>query len=315
MTERIVPIECRYDTNGRVQVYYIAGPEPTLIDTGGANHPADVIHPALRAQGSDLDQIRTIINTHGHWDHAGGNAAVIDSSGAKVLIHKDGAPLLLDHQQHLDGYFTDTPRFLELPALEADLRANFPTVFGPEHTPDRLLHDGELIDLGAGMTLQVIHVPGHSTDAIALWWEQEGVLFSGDAAQGAGSRPGGAPLYFASIAQARQSIARLREIPFRTLHTSHFFGRLSTPERIAVYNGDDGRAFLSESLEAIDLLEDALRRTMQAHPDFTFPQLAQAVLEPLLASGRWDLVPDPLTGVPGNLAPTLYHLWQDLGTA
>lgn len=314
MGSRIEPIVCGYGDDGRVAVYYVEAPCPTLIDTGGAQHPEGTLRAALAACGADLTAIGAIINTHGHWDHAGGNAATVAASGAGVLIHELGAPLLFDHRQHLDGYYTEAARALEQPAVAAAQRAAFPTIFGPEMVPSRLLRDGDWMDLGDGMTLQVVHTPGHSEDSIALWWEREGILLAGDAAQGTGSRPGCGPLYFGVIAQARASIARLREIPFRTLHTSHFFGRPGTAERRATYDAEAGRAFLSESLEALDHLEEALHGALQANPeDATFPALARAATERLLASERWSLVADPLTGVPANLAPTLYRLWQEMG--
>lgn len=313
MGSRIEPIVCGYGHNGRVVIYYVDAPCPTLIDTGGAQHPEETLPTALAMHGADLTTIGAIINTHGHWDHAGGNAATVAASGAGVLIHELGAPLLVDHRKHLDGYYTETARALEQPAVVAAQRAEFPMIFGPEMVPSRLLHDGDRMDLGAGMMLQVIHTPGHSEDSIGLWWEREGILIAGDAAQGTGSRPGYGPLYFGVIAQARASIARLREIPFRTLHTSHFFGRPGTEERRATYDAKEGHAFLSESLEAIDRLQEALYVALRAHPaDATFPDLARATTEQLLASERWGLVADPLTGVPTNLAPTLYRLWQEM---
>lgn len=313
MSPRIEPIECRYEADGRVMAYFVDAPCPTLIDTGGAAHPEGPIGAALRARGLELPAIQAVINTHGHWDHAGGNAAVSAASGAGVLIHELGAPLLLDHRRHLDGYYTEAARALEQPALVATSRANFPTVFGPETVPNRLLHDGDLLSLGDGVTFRVLHVPGHSEDAIALWWESEGVLIAGDAAQGTGARPGGAPLYFGSIAEARASIARLQALPFGTLHTSHPFGRLGGDARRAVYGGDDGRAFLAESLAALDFLQEALREGLRgAGEEPTFPDLARATTESLIAAGHWSLTPDPLTGVPVGLAPTLYRLWREI---
>jgi hypothetical protein len=169
MGPRIEPIECSYDTNGRVLAYYVAATCPTLIDTGGAQHPEGPIRAALQAHGSDLAAIQAVINTHGHWDHAGGNATVSAASGAGILIHELGAPLLLDHRQHLDGYYTEAARAMEQPALVATLRATFPTIVGPETMPNRLLHEGDRIGLGKGATFQVIHVPGHSDDSIALF--------------------------------------------------------------------------------------------------------------------------------------------------
>jgi glyoxylase-like metal-dependent hydrolase (beta-lactamase superfamily II) len=313
MAPRIEPIVCHYGTDGRVMAYYVDAPCPTLIDTGGAAHPEGPIRAALQARGTDLAAIGAIINTHGHWDHAGGNAATVAASGAGVLIHEFGAPFLFDHRAHLEGYYTEAQRALEQPALVAAQRAAFPTIFGAEMVPGRLLGDGDRLDLGAGVTLQAIYVPGHSDDAIALWWEREGILFTGDAAQGTGSRPGAGPLYFATIAQARASIARLRAIPFRTLHTSHFFGRPGATERQAGYDAAAGRAFLDDSLVTLDAVAEALRTALRENPEeATFSLLARAASEHLIASTDWGLVADPLTGVPDNLAPTLYRLWQEI---
>src|SRR6478672_5108795 len=110
MVLRVEPIVCAYEVAGRVMAYYIDAACPTLIDTGGAWHPEGPIAAALRERGTDLAAIQAVINTHGHWDHAGGNAAVSAASGAGILIHELGAPLLFDHRQHLDGYYTEAAR-------------------------------------------------------------------------------------------------------------------------------------------------------------------------------------------------------------
>jgi len=46
-------------------------------------------------------------------------------------------------------------------------------------TPTRFIKDGHRIDLGGG-SLTVLHVPGHTPDAIALFDEAAGLLFTGD---------------------------------------------------------------------------------------------------------------------------------------
>lgn len=192
MSPTIEPIVCPYDPTW-VMAYYVDAPRPALVDTGGGRHPTDAIQPALAARGTTLAAIEVIINTHGHWDHAGGNAAVAVACSPEILVHAAGAPLLVDERPHLDGYLTDTARLLEQPALAAAQRATFPDFFqrGPAGT--RLLGDGDRIDLGAGVMFDVLHAPGHSNDHVALFWEREGVLVAGDAAQGTGSRLGGCP--------------------------------------------------------------------------------------------------------------------------
>ncbi len=46
-----------------------------------------------RLQKNNL-QLKTIINTHGHFDHVGGNKALKEKTGAPILIHAGDAPML-----------------------------------------------------------------------------------------------------------------------------------------------------------------------------------------------------------------------------
>ena len=168
-----------------------------------------------------------------------------------------------------------------------------------------------MLDLG-NIKLTAIHAPGHSEDLVALFWEDEGVLILADAAQGTGSRPGGCPLYFTSCVEARSSITKLMDVPFRTLHTGHPFGRLSTAERTTSYDAVAGKAFLAESLEAIDMLEIALTATQRDQPELPFPATVAATIDLVRRDGRWTPVDDPGLGVPMGAAVTLDTLRREL---
>lgn len=99
---------------------------------------------------------KTIINTHGHFDHVGGNRKLKEATGADILIHPLDAPML---------------NTLAASAAAWGLSAED----SPE--PDRTLEENDTVDVGT-MTLKVIHTPGHTQGGISLY--TEGVLFVGD---------------------------------------------------------------------------------------------------------------------------------------
>ena len=136
---------------------YLVGDPATgyiAIDPG----PADTEHLARlwRAAGGD---IRMVVCTHSHPDHSPG-----------------AAPL----QQICQRAGRAAPPILGLPSAPT---ARADSAF----TPDRALHNGELITLsGKGLdgeithTLQVVHTPGHAANHMCLLLVEDGLLFSGD---------------------------------------------------------------------------------------------------------------------------------------
>jgi glyoxylase-like metal-dependent hydrolase (beta-lactamase superfamily II) len=119
-------------------------------------------------------QVTHIINTHGHSDHTAGNAAMKTATDAKLLIHQQDS-------KRLGRVFHKT----------------FARILGGQGSPvpDVLLKDNDLIQIGSGFNLKVIHTPGHTPGSICLY--TEGHLFTGDTlfvgAVGRTDLPGGSP--------------------------------------------------------------------------------------------------------------------------
>ncbi len=124
---------------------YIVGCEATgkamVIDPGG-----DV--PAILALAAENDlTVVCVVNTHGHFDHIGGNRRLLEATRAELMIHAADRPLLERADEHA---------------------AVFGLTAEPSPAPDRELVDGEILRLGE-LEFKVIHTPGHSPGGICLW--------------------------------------------------------------------------------------------------------------------------------------------------
>jgi glyoxylase-like metal-dependent hydrolase (beta-lactamase superfamily II) len=124
--------------------------EAAVIDPG-AEVPR-ILEAVEKAQLS----VKVIINTHGHFDHVGGNRALKAHTGAPLLIHPLDAPML--------------SRLAEMAGAFGMRSENSPP-------PDRMVEDGDIIAVGR-LTLEVIHTPGHTPGGISL--AAPGRVFVGD---------------------------------------------------------------------------------------------------------------------------------------
>ncbi len=148
---------------------YIVGSkkEGMIIDPGGETK-------RILKKVSDLKlDIKLIVLTHGHMDHVGALKEVKEATGADIAACADDASTSGDDSLSvLLGIYPPKPP-----------------------VPDRLLKDGDKIDIGDGLHFTVLHTPGHAPDSICLLGE--GGLFSGDTlfnyGIGRADLPGGNP--------------------------------------------------------------------------------------------------------------------------
>lgn len=107
-------------------------------------------------------KIQAILLTHAHFDHIGGLEEVRQKTGAPVYIHS------LERDWLTDAAKNGSDRW---PMVTAPI-----TCQPAENT---LKHD-EVLEL-IGLSIRVLHTPGHSPGSVSYYMEGEGLVISGDA--------------------------------------------------------------------------------------------------------------------------------------
>lgn len=142
----------------------------TLIDPGPSSCLA-ALEAGLRDRGMTLRDVRTLLLTHIHLDHAGAAGTIAERvPGVRVFVHERGAPHMIDPSKLL----ASTTR------LWGDRMDSVWGAFQPVPA-DRVtaLTGGERLDVG-GTGFKVAYTPGHAKHHVSYLDEQTGVAYVGD---------------------------------------------------------------------------------------------------------------------------------------
>lgn len=138
----------------------------TLVDAGMRGSSAR-IHAALAEAGRKPGDVKRVLLTHAHGDHAGGARELWDH-GAGVRVHERDAGDLATGRPAAPASPSPVTRLLR------------PLVVSWEGVrPEATFADGELLDVAGG--LRVVHTPGHTPGHVSFLHEGSGVLITGDA--------------------------------------------------------------------------------------------------------------------------------------
>ena len=150
--------------------------------------PGDDFSKLKRALGGL--RVRSILLTHGHFDHLQAAAELSADAGAPVYVHAADMEILNDAV--LNGYQDLMGGdIMPGPAVKA------------EPFSERLS--------AAGLGFEILHTPGHTLGSACLYLPEEGVLFSGDTLFQAGY--GRLDLYGGNVRSMLDSLKKLFALP------------------------------------------------------------------------------------------------------
>lgn len=208
----------------RVRAFAILEPELTLVDAGLAGSGRRIERDLARL-GHPLADLRRIVCTHGHPDHAGG-VAELEAPGVEVCMHPaDFAGLKIGVRE----------------ALRRPSRGRlFASITRPP-TAVRPIEDGDVLPGLGG--LRVVHTPGHTPGSVCLYAPRDRLLFTGDVLQRRRGRVVAASrIYSDDYAAARASLRRLAALDVATIVFSHYPPlREGANETLAILARDAGQ--------------------------------------------------------------------------
>ncbi len=248
------------------------GPQGVALIDPGPSTTLESLRAALKNKGVEVRDVRQLLLTHIHLDHAGATGTLVrENPSIEVFVHERGAPHMADPTRLLasatrlygDGNMQELwGEFIAVPASNL-----------------RLLTGGETIS-AAGRELQVAYTPGHASHHVSYFDGSSRIAFVGDTA---GIRRGGAvyvmpptPPPDIDLEAWRDSEERILAWESETLFLTHFGpfhgarlqfqqlrANLDTWSRIVIRLIADGRLSETERQDAfVDEAQRELRRAV-----------------------------------------------------
>ena len=144
-----------------VNAHLVLGKDGCILVDAGLPGSASRVGRVLRKQGLDFTDIKSIVITHAHVDHAGGAAELREKSRAPIIAHRADLPYYRREKQMTFCPTGNIGRyFLETPLPHQDYKA---------FEPDVLLSNDQTYDLSEfGIEGTVRHTPGHTKGSISV---------------------------------------------------------------------------------------------------------------------------------------------------
>jgi glyoxylase-like metal-dependent hydrolase (beta-lactamase superfamily II) len=197
---------------GVANTHIVTDSRGVIVVDAGMPHQAHRIVNQIRALGHSPQDLRLILITHGHVDHAGSAVALKRLTGAPMALHRADARLV------------GTPDLKIPPGRNATIDAigRLIRTFGwvvplETFTPDIWIEDGQSLR-EFGIDARVVHTPGHTMGSVSVMCD-DGTLFVGDAILNLVHVA--FPLFWEDVAATRESALKIQALKPRVCYTAH----------------------------------------------------------------------------------------------
>lgn len=272
---------------GIYRIESILGPRPfsqyllreersLLVDTGIVSTPDEVILPAFQELGLDPADLDYVLISHADVDHFGGNAAIRAAAPRAIFCaHVADCAWIGDRERILRERYGWYAAHGPNADYDFDTKDWLRNAMGSDVPVDLHLVGGEVFRVGPHLSVEVLHLPGHSLGHVGLWDSASRSAIIIDAGLGAGllNNEGEVihPPPYVFLDEYEATVRQLQALAPERLLTAHY----------PVMEGDEVSRFLSESLAFVDRTRSAILNVVETSDEVTIAGLLTA-LNPIL---------------------------------
>jgi len=272
---------------GIYRIESILGPRPfaqyllreersLLVDTGIATTPDEVILTSFQELGLDPADLNYVLISHADVDHFGGNATVRAAAPRAIFCaHLADCDWIGDRERILRERYGWYAAHGPDADYDTDTKDWLRNALGPDVPVDLHLVGGEVFRLGPRLSVEVLHLPGHSLGHIGLWDPSSRSAIITDATLGAGllNNEGEVihPPPYILLEEYEATVRRLQRLAPERLLTAHY----------AVMEGAEANRFLDESLAFVARARSAIEAAIEESDEVTMSGLL-TTLNPIL---------------------------------
>lgn len=222
-----------------VYVYIIKGNEGIYLFDTGTDGSMQQISSYLSENGMSINDVKAIFLTHSHPDHMGAAYDIQQISGCKVY----GSEKEADWFENVDKEFSDRP----IP--------NFYSLLNKSVRLTNMITSNQIINIESGITINVIETPGHSAGSVSYIYEEENVVFCGDAIPVGND----IPIYISYI-DSIHSLNILENIPKVTMYC---------PAWGEVWNQEIGKENIEDAKKLLNTIDENVKNIVLENPELS----------------------------------------------
>ena len=147
------------------RVFFVRGADRVALIDSGLHAGRPSLEAAFVQLGLKPEELDLLLLTHEHMDHVGNNGWLKSETGCRIQGHAARADRVADNMLNARAIVHAFPE-----GEEFDLNSEYLDWMGPSEGPiDEFIKEGDRIDLGGGVVLEVVEVPGHSMAEVGFF--------------------------------------------------------------------------------------------------------------------------------------------------